>query len=386
MIEDQHVLKLSERFPKEMEAPECADILIELSKFGIGSANTMKLIDTTRDALDVRLNYIIDKKWVLRFCNAPDMTEKRMAELNRLIGRYRTMGFQCPAFIADDNGKYLHPWKQFLCYLSEYIDWPLASDTELNDEEQLIFQVAESVALFAETYRDVDLSETMGMYSLFELAPFDIPNGMDEKQDNFNKLISLLRSEGEDDLANRLELQHTDVRCKLKAVFHKLPRCVFQGDENFSNVLIDDTQNFIGFIDFNLAGTEVIVNQLANLAGFDYDEKQTSPEGAKARLDFAIQGFHDRINRMLRVYHATEKEQQALIWYAWIVMVAQWPNFCFFKKAIHNGVLKKEIFELLSFIADLPEERLLAGVDQVETPLQKNASESGGIVGVSCDV
>ena len=366
MMENQYVMKQSKLVPKEMEAPECADVLIELSKFGIGSANTIKLIDTTHDALDVRLNYIIDKKWVLRFCNAPDMTEKRMGELNRLIGRYRAMGFKCPAFIADDNGKYLHPWKQFLCYLSEYIDRPLASDIELNDEDQLSFQVAENVALFAETYRDVDLSETMGMYSLFDLSPFDIPNGMDEKQDNFNKLICLLRSEKEDGLANRLEIRHTDIRCKLKAVFRELPRCVFQGDENFTNVLIDDAQCFIGFIDFNLAGTEVIVNQLVNLAGFDYDEKQTNPEGAKARLDFAIRSFHDLINRMLRVYHATEKERQALIWYAWIVMVAQWPNFCFFKKAIHDGVLKKEIYELLSLIADLPEERLLAGVNQVE--------------------
>ena len=366
MIENLYVLKPSERFPEEMEAPGYADVLIELSKFGIGSANAIKLIDTTRDAQDVRLNYIIDKKWVLRFCNAPDMTEKRMGELNRLIGRYRAMGFQCPAFIVDDTGKYLHPWKQFLCYLSEYIDRPLASDIELNNEEELIFQVAENVALFAETYRDVDLSETMGMYSLFELSPLDIPSGIDEKQDNFNQLICLLQNEKEDDLANRLKTRHTDIRNKLKAVFRELPRCVFQADENFSNVLIDDAQHFIGFIDFNLAGTEVIVNQLANLAGFDYDEKQTNPEGAKARLDFAIRDFHNRISRMLRVYHATEKERQALIWYAWIVMVAQWPNLCFFKKAIHDGVLKKEIYELLSLIADLPEERLLAGVNEAE--------------------
>lgn len=364
MTENQDVLKPSERFPKEMEAPERADVLIELSRFGIGSANTVKLIDTTHDALDVRLNYIIDKKWVLRFCNAPDMTEKRMGELNRLIGRYRAMGYECPAFIADDTGNYLHPWKQLLCYLSEYIDRPLAGDIELNDEEQLAAQVAENVALFAETYRDVDLSETMGMYSLFELSPFDTPNGIDEKQDNFNKLIRLLRDEGEDDLAARLEIRHADIRRKLKVVFRELPRCVFQGDENFSNVLIDDAQHFIGFIDFNLAGTEVIVNQLANLAGFSYDETQTNPEGAKTRLAYAIRGFRHRISRMLRVYHASEKEQQALIWYAWIVMAAQWPRFCFFRKAIHDGVLKEEIFELLSLIADLPEERLLADMDQ----------------------
>lgn len=366
MTEKQYVLKPSERFPKEMEAPKRADVLNELTKFGILSADIIEFLDTTHDALDVRLNYIIDKKWVLRFCNAPDMTEKRMGELNRLIGRYRAMGLKCPAFIADDNGQYLHPWKRFLCYLSEYIDQPLASDIALKDENQLFLQMAEKVALFAETYRDVDLSETMGMYSLFDLSPFDISNGMDEKQDNFNELIRLLRSEKQDDLANRLELRHTDIRCKLKAVFRELPRCVFQADENFSNVLVDNAERFVGFIDFNLAGTEVIVNQLVNLAGFDYDEEQTNPEGAKARLDFAIRFFHERISRMLRVYHAVEKERQALLWYAWIVMVAQWPTLCFFRKAINDKALKEEIYELLSLIADLPEERLLADVDQVE--------------------
>ena len=359
MIENQYMLKPSERFPKEIETPELSDILIVLSKFGIDGANTIKLIDSTHDMMDVRLNYIIDKKWVLRFCNAPDMTEKRMWDLSRLIGRYQAMGFKCPAFIADDNGKYLHPWKQLLCYLSEFIDLPLANDVELNDEDQLIFQVAENVARFAETYRNVDLSDTMGMYSLFDLSPFDIPNGVDEKQDNFNQLISLLRSEEEYGLANRLETRHADIRRKLKAVYRELPRCVFQGDENFSNVLIDDAQQFAGFIDFNLAGTEVIVNQLVNLAGFDYDEKQTNPEGAEVRLEFAIRYFQDHISNMLKIYHTTEIEQQALIWYAWIVMVAQWPNFCFFRHAIKDGSLKKEICELLSLIADLPEDRLL---------------------------
>ena len=357
-MENQDELKPGKRFPREMEAPERSDILSELSKFGIQGVAAIRLIDSTHDASDVRLNYIIDKKWVLRFCNAPDMTEKRMGELNRLIGRYRAMGLKCPAFIADDTGKYLRPWKQFLCYLSEYIDLPLAGDVELKDEARLSFEVAESVARFAETYRDVDLSETMGMYSLFDLSPLDVPNGVDEKQDNFDQLMGLLRSEGENSLANRLETRHADIRRKLKAVYRELPRCVFQADENFSNVLIDDGQHLAGFIDFNLAGTDVIVNQLANLAGFDYDEGQTDPEGAEARLEFAIRHFQNRISRMLRVYHAAEKERRALTWYAWIVMAAQWPNFCFFKYAIKEGALKKEICELLSLIADLPESRL----------------------------
>lgn len=360
MTVHQHNLEPGERFPKDMQAPALSDILTELSKFGIDGAAAIELIDSTHDAADVRLNYIIDKKWVLRFCNAPGMKEKRMGELHRLIDRYRAMGFQCPAFIADANGQYIHPWKQLLCYLSEFIDLPLADSVELRDEEALVFQVAEAVARFAERYRDVDLSETMGMYSLFDLSPFDIPSGMDEKQDNFNQLIALLRDCGEDDLAQRLEARHADIRGKLKAVYRELPRCVFQADENFSNVLLDDAQQFAGFIDFNMAGTEVIINQLVNLVGFDYDEKCTEPEGAETRLDFALRHFHSHITPLLRIYHATALEQQAMIWYAWIVMVAQWPNLCFFRHALTEGTLKKEVCELLSLIADLPENRLSA--------------------------
>ena len=359
MLENQDALAPSERFPRGMQAPEYADILNELSRFGVDGAKTVRLIDSTHDETDVRLNYIIDKKWVLRFCNAPDMTEKRMGDLNRLIGRYRAMRFACPAFIADAQGRYLHPWKQLVCYLSEYVDLPLADDTELQDEDRLVLEVAESVARFAETYRDVDLSETMGMYSLFDLSPFDIPNGMDEKQDNFNQLIGFLREVKEDELADRLEIRHADIRRELKGVYRELPRCVFQGDENFSNVLIDEAQHFAGFIDFNMAGTEVIVNQLANLAGFDYDEKKTEPIGAQARLAFALRYFQEHIGCMLRAYHATAKERQALRWYAWIVMVAQWPTLCYWKYAIRGETLKKEICDLLSLIADLPEERLL---------------------------
>ena len=363
MTDNHHILTVSERFPKDMQAPELRDIWAELAKFGVDGAGTVRLIDSTHDAADVRLNYIVDRRWVLRFCNAPDMTERRMGDLNCLIGRCRALGWQCPAFIADRDGRYLHPWKSFVCYLSEFVDLPVADDAELEDEDVLIREVAVNVARFAETYRDVDLSETMGMYSLFDLSPFDIPAGIDEKQENVNQLLALLRDEGEADLADRLEARHADIRGKLRAVYRELPRCVFQGDENTSNVLVDAAGHFAGLIDFNMAGTEVIVNQLVNLAGFDYDEKHMEPVGAQARLDAALRYFHEHLGPMLRVYHATEPERQALVWYAWIVMAAQWPNLCFFRATIRDGALKKEICELLSLIADLPEEKLSVSVE-----------------------
>lgn len=358
------LLETNKWFPNEMTSPQRKDILQELSRFGVGieKVGTIQLMDSTRDAEDIRLNYIIDKKWVLRFCNAPDMTEQRIGDLNRLVERYQALEYRCPAFLADPEGKYLHFWNGLACYLSEYIDLPLAREREEDcsgdDGDRLMGQVAEAVARFAQQYRDVDLSGTVGMYSLFDLNPYDALEGKDEKQDNFDCLMEALRGAGEDALAQRLEARHEDIRRKLRAVYRDLPRCVFQGDENLSNVLVDESGNFAGFIDFNLAGTEVIVNQLANVAGFEYGNEEI-PVGAEARLELALRGYQDRICPMLQVYHTTEQERQALVWYAWIVMVAQWPTACFFTEALQGGTLKQEICELLSLIADLPEERLM---------------------------
>ena len=348
-----------ECFPAGIAIPQLPDIAAALAEYGIETFGSVTLIDSTRGAADVRLNYIIGRKWVLRFCSAPDMTEKRLCDLCRLIGRYHALGIQCPQFLADKEGKYLHPWNGFQYYLSEYIDLPLAEDRNTLDEERLINEVQESVARFAEAYRNVDLSETMGMYSLFDLSPFDIPNGIDEKEENFNLLIGCLRKDQENKLADRLTARHADIRGKLKAVYRDLPRCVFQGDENFSNILIDEKEHFAGFIDFNLAGTEVIVNQLANVAGFDYDEKQAAPEGADKRLEYALRFFQRSMKRMLQIYHPTEQELAALPWYAWIVMIAQWPTVCYFRNALGKSEMKAEILELLSLIADLPEDRIL---------------------------
>ena len=347
-----------EHFPAGTPVPQRVDILALRREYGIPASEEIQLIDSTHSAEDIRLNYIVGKKWVLRFCNGPAMTEKRLQDLSRLIDRYRTAGILCPRFLTDSMGTFLHTWKKLTVYLSEYIDLPLASGEMLNDPEQLMDEARAAEARFARQYRNADLSETMGMYSLFDLSPFDLAGGIDEKQDNFNRLTALLREEREGVLADKLERRHLEIRKKLKACYRNLPRCVFQGDENFSNILVDENRHFAGFIDFNLAGTEVIVNQLANLAGFDYDEKNPEPEGAGVRLEHGIAYFREHMGLMLHIYDASGEELRALGLYAWIVMTAQWPVFCYFRACI-RGRLKSEILEMLSLIAELPEEQLL---------------------------
>ncbi|MBR5961133.1 MAG: phosphotransferase [Clostridia bacterium] len=353
----QDSFQTGERFPEGVPVPRRADIVPILSDYGISCAGAIRLIDTTRSPSDIRLNYIIGNKWVLRFCVAPDMTETRLDDLSRLVSRYLESGICCPRFLTDPLGKYLHSWNGMKCYLTEYIDMPLADREDIRNKPQLVCEIQASVARFAQENKNTDLSSTMGMYSLFDLSPFDIPGGIDEKQENFNTLIALLKDLKEDALAEKLLARHEEIRSKLKAIYRDLPRCVFQGDENFSNILIDADQHFAGLIDFNLAGTEVIVNQLANLAGFDYDEENKKPETASLRLNKALHSYREQMKAMLQLYHASIPERQALVWYSWIVMIAQWPVLCYFRYALGTD-LKHEILSLLSLIAELPEEQL----------------------------
>ena len=358
MTADESALRPGRHFPKDMQAPTEADVRRKLARYGVDSQGEIRLIDSSHGPDDIRLNYLVGRRWVLRFCNAPEMTDQRLRELNRLIGRCRDFGLRCPAFIPDGEGRFFHQWNALQCYLAEYVDLPLFSETDVRDSDALWQEVLDSVALFAERYRGVDLSETMGMYSLFDLDPYDKAVGIDEKQQNFNDLIRTLREMGQEALASRLEAKHADIRAKLFAVYRGLPRCVFQGDENPSNILIDEDQHFAGLIDFNLSGTEVIVNQFANLSS-GFDEEVQEPLGASVRLGHALESYRRYQGRMLRLYHATAEERRAIGWYTWIALTAGYPQVCFFREALRGVKLRDEILDLLGLLADLPEEELL---------------------------
>ncbi len=368
-------------FPADLSPPDVDLIERELALFGVALpggredlADRTCLINTSHDEKDIRLNFLVDKRYVLRISNGPDLSEKRLGELNRLIGRYKEFGLICSAFIADEAGHFIHPWQGFSVYLAEYANlpllWDLMEEKRVSEaESDTIWQeMLDSLAAFARRYKDVDLSETMGMYSLFDLSPFDKEEGIDEKQQNFNSLLKLLGEQGQEDLASKLFDRHQEIRAWLQGVYKDLPRCVFQADENSSNLLVSREGHFAGFIDFNLAGTEVVVNQFANLGG-GFEEENKTPIGAKNRLASALQSYRKYQGRMLEIYQASPMEKEALARYSWIALVAGWPQVCFFKHHIEKGEagMREEVLELLGLMAELPMEALFGGISYDQT-------------------
>ena len=339
--------------------PTWADLQSLLALYGVEGMGDVGLIDTSHDEADIRWNYIVDKRYVLRLTNAPGMTEARLHDMNRLIGRYADFGLSCPAFLPGRDGLFFHSWKELTAYLSEYADMPLADQVELTAEQKdaLRTEVVLSLAGFLERYKGVDLIPTMGMYSLFDLCPYDEPEGIDEKQWNMNNLTDALQKAGEEALAKKLAAKNEAVRARLLGVYKDLPRCVTQGDEGFGNVLLNGENHFAGLIDFNLSGTDVCVNLIANNADFDLDVMHHKPIEPTEVLEKALASYRKNAAMILQVYHATAAERAALADYAWIALASQYPYASACIKRIEEEP-RPSTLALLREIADLDVNRL----------------------------
>lgn len=360
MIERIVELNETKEWSRDLPHPTQEGLCSLLALYGVSNAVKVGLLDTSHGADDIRWNYIIDKKYVLRLTNAPDMTEERLDDLNRLIGRYADFGLRCPAFLKGTDGRFFHPWGELTAYLSEYVDLPIAEEADLTETEKkdLRQEICLSIAGFMERYKGVDLISTMGMYSLFDLSPYDAAEGFDEKQWNLNNLTAALRKAGAEDLAHRLEAWNESVRARLLAVYKTLPRCVTQADEGFTNVLLDEKKHMAGLIDFNLSGTDVCVNLIANNAILDLDVPSDKPFDPQAELEKALAGYRKNAARMLTVYSASEAERDALMDYAWIALVCQYPNASACIHRIEKEETRTSALGLLEALVTLDRSRL----------------------------
>lgn len=324
-----------------------------LRTFSLPEPRSVRFVDSSHGEDDLRHNYIIDNTYVLRANSQPVMTDARLCELNGLIERYRSLGLLAPRFLPAADGRYTAQADGMHCYVSEYLNAPLADDVKDSCRESLIEQRLELVCRFAARYRGEALSETRAMYSLFKLAPYDKPCGIDEKQSNFNDLTASLRESGEGELAAALERRYGEIRARLRAVWDTLPECFFQGDENFSNLCVDEQRRIIGLFDFNMAGTDVIANYLANIAfqgKFFYSDECFAEWSAEKLYRAVMDSYAESTARIRALYPFTAEELDAYQLCAKIVVISGYVNTAAFSEFLSRKETHEKTVELLRLI------------------------------------
>ena len=339
------------------ESNQYNQVLDLLRQFDVHSAECIEFVDSSHGEDDIRHNYIIDKKYVLRINSAKVMTKKRLTELNTLIDRYRSFGMKAPLFLKAENGSFVVEQDGKNCYLSEYLDLPLAEDVKFRCREDLIRQRLVFISRFAQTFKNVDLVETVSMFSIFDLAPYDKLSGLDidEKQENLNQLVADLTQAGYVELAQKVNAKNEELRRQLKPIYKELPRCVFQGDENFSNLCVDENDQIVGLFDFNMSGTEVIANYLANnafMGHFCYEDEILDKHTPKEVLQILLDAFHQSTALIREHYSFTEPEYSAYQNYGKIVMISAYWNTSTFAEYLKQEKYKEKIAAIIALILD----------------------------------
>ncbi len=331
-----------------LEIKEIQEIML---RFGLTVQSVTNFCDTSHGDDDKRINYILDDKYVLKVNSKTAMWEDRLQEIKRLIARYRSIGVYCPDIMPALDGTLsytlLKDGVEYICFVEEYALYPvLAEDKELDRRE-----VIEHLGTLAAKYTGVDLSQTKSMWSIIELAPLDVD--IDEKQENANMLIDTLKENGYADLAERVDRVNNMLREKIMAVFNELPRCVYQGDLNGTNELVNDG-HFVGLIDFNMSGTDVNINVFLNETNWFPEENEFDSLSVPEIILKLDSEQADNLSVILKHYRLNDSEKYALPYYKRIVDMFQYPNVCEMVKWLKEDVRRDKCAELIRAMADKP--------------------------------
>ncbi len=330
---------------------ELAEITAILSHFPVAVQDVTDFCNSSRGAEDVRWNFIFGRNYVLKINTPNGMWEKRLQEIDRLTARYRSVGVYCPSFIPTKSGALSHTWvhksKTYICFVEEFAKYPAYEwDAEHNRKETV-----EHLGRLAAKYTDVDLSEIRSMWSIIDLAPFD--TDVDEKQENADTLIGTLREFGCAELAERVVTLNTQLRAAILPHFRQLPRCVFQGDLNNSN-LLHENGKFVGLIDFNCSGTDVNINVFINETNWFPDEKQFHEMTISELLEHMDCEHRDTVSAILQHYTLNDMEKQMYPYFKRITDLFQYPNVCQMVRWLKDDAQRDKCTKFIKVLIEQP--------------------------------
>lgn len=294
-----------------------------VNQYGIQTDEISEVIDSSHGEDDIRLTYIINHKHVLHCTSSKNITEEFLQDMSRLIERHLSIQIYAPMLYKNNSLNYLTKIEEndqiYNCYMEEYAPYKFINRNEVD-----FYQAKENILPFlgklATRYTNIDLSKSFSMWSIIDIPVFN--EEIDEKQENINELCMYLS----DDLKQRIQYLNNQARKHIKKYFHLLPRCVFQGDLNLSNVLVNEQNEFKGIIDFNMFGTDVNINCFLNESMYYIEEDDFDSYKAQKLIEKIDQIQEKLMSKILEYYSLNEIELKVYEDYKFIIMIGFYPN------------------------------------------------------------
>lgn len=245
-----------------------------------GNATIRKIINTSHGEHDFREAVFVQtesgENFVIKLADNDFTFPEKVQMWQRCSEAYRSIGYYAPAIIASKTGDF--PTVQYkgrtcVAYAEEFSKYSCDDESgngiaSSNYRDEILIMTAKIANLYS------DYTDAPSGYCLFDC--FSPSDEHDEVMDNaleWKRYVKTLSAQFQPQVQRIWKLWQ-DNRCALQVIYHQLPTSVFQADLNSSNILVDESGNFVGVYDFNLSGKDVLLNYLIREIGWQDDETE----------------------------------------------------------------------------------------------------------------
>lgn len=289
---------------------------------------TLETIRT--DAIDSRWVVTVEcenEKYMLKIASNSFTTEERISGWARMIDEFTKLGYYSPAIRESLNGKCVERvtyegincvvWEEKFEKFNLHDNMDKSVHTAADGKHVYHDEVLGFLAKVGQMH--YDFFTYPSAWVRFEpFSPDDETDEITECVETFNGLVKEKAPEFSEQW-NRILTLFEENQKKLEAIYGELPTSVFQADEAGSNLILDDAGHFVGVIDYNIAGKEVVINRFltAVLYGLS-DHRKWEPDGQglpglnEETLESLLCIIRDAFGTLREHYRFTETEVIAL--------------------------------------------------------------------------
>lgn len=243
------------------------------------------------------------KKYVLKLSDNDFTFPEKIQAWQQCVKEYRKLGYYCPEILASKKGDFpvvVYKGHNCVVFAEEFCKYSVAEERCAEGaDETVAFEKKWADAAWMMTAKmaaqQFDFCEYPSGYCLFEkFCPSDETDEVLENAMEWKLYVDTFPEQFYEQ-TERIWKRWNDNRNELEKIYRKLPTSVFQADLNTSNLLLDETGEFVGVFDFNLCGRDVFLNYLFR----------------EIHWQFELQYLLDTLKNVSKVYAFSELEKQA---------------------------------------------------------------------------
>lgn len=268
------------------------------------------------------------EKFVIKIAANDFTSVERVNGWVKIIAAYHDLGYYSPAIMKSRNGSYaeyvMFHSKSCVVYEEEYAKYHLRSTLKqsayIDESGKYVYHNDVLAFLGKIAQKHYDFFPYKSGWVRFE--PFGSSESADEITDCVATFDTLVREKVPEHIPRweKILALFEKNKKQIEEIYPSLPTSVFQGDHFDDNLLLDDDGHFKGVIDYNLAGTDTVINVFLYtvLFGYHYDHSQPDsadllPEYNPVKQDFMIQSILDAFKYLRKFYAFNEDELRAVL-------------------------------------------------------------------------